>query len=113
MHLLKEDGFTIIETLTAVVLLGITVVFTVIVFNTLFFNHKLNSRLEAIRFAENEMDFTIQNKIFTDTSYFTPKGNLKVIRKIKSEEKLYNICVEIRTVSNNKELLNLSLLQRK
>jgi prepilin-type N-terminal cleavage/methylation domain-containing protein len=100
---MREDGFSLIETLVVILLLGLLVTFTASFFNDLFNKPALFLKYQALRLADREMNYCLNNQVTTDTSYIFPKHNLNVQRTITEELNGYDINV---SVSVNNDLKN-------
>ena len=108
MDILKQDGYSIIETLVSFVILGLIVTFTVGVYLNLFHNPKLILKSEALHLASHEMDCVLNNKTYNDTTYLNEHKNLQILRKISREESLFRVDILVFFVPNKTELIDLS-----
>jgi len=111
LDLLKsENGFTIIETLVAILLLGLLVVGATGFFGTLYNSPKILLRNEALALASNEIDRCISYRILTDTLYKNPVGNLQVKRNVIMKADLNEVIVGVYWSDKNKKLIELKVL---
>lgn len=109
MDTLKNcDGFTMIETLTAISLLGIVSVLVVILFTGIFNNPKLLLKGEALLLAEQELRYSIDNEIISDTLYLSGFNGLELNRKVNRKDNLYEITVSVVFKPKSREILSLS-----
>ncbi|MBN2571424.1 MAG: type II secretion system protein [Ignavibacteriales bacterium] len=106
MDLLKKnEGFTILETLTSIIILGLLVGFTIIFFNKIFSNSKILLRSDALILAEQEIENCKIKMVLQDTSYANIKGNLILIRKITMFNGLRSIEISVHSKNDNQEIL--------
>jgi prepilin-type N-terminal cleavage/methylation domain-containing protein len=109
----KNDGFSLIETLVVILLLGLLVTFTASFFNDLFDKPGLFLKYQALNLANQEMNNCLYNKITTDTSYTISKHNLTVIRKVTEELNGYDISVSVGITDNqNNNIISLTAFER-
>lgn len=104
----KTDGFTLIETLTAITLLGIVSVLSVIIFTGIYSNPRLLLKGEAAMLAEQELHYSINNKVKSDTIYSSGLNGLEIVRKVLIEENLYKITVSVVFKPKTTKILSLS-----
>ena len=109
----KENGFTIIESLVTLIILGILTILTVIFFNKIYGNPELLLRREALTLADSEIHNIINNKVFTDTLYHNNKGNLTINRKIFDNKEYIYAVVTINFNQTQKQILSLDVCVRK
>lgn len=102
-----ENGFTLIETLVSLLILGILVTLTMIMLNKIYANPKILLGREALRLAEAELTYCVNNTSLNDTIYTNERQNLKVKRKITDEGKLAKVEIAVVMNGNNKEILRL------
>ena len=103
----NQSGFSLIETLVSMVILGLLVTFTIMFFNNIYSNPKLLLRSEALLLADVEISKCMNFKLASDTSYINLNGNLEVIRNVIREERLLKVAITVRAKSNKKEILKL------
>jgi Na+/serine symporter len=108
MDILGEDGFSIIESLLGIVLLGLIVVFTIIIFNNIWNNPGLAVKSEAFFLASREINNTINGKAFTDTSYNNAQNNLTLNKQVKLADDCYYVEVSVIHIPTKKEIVLLS-----
>lgn len=106
-YLLDEQGFSIIETLTAIVILGLIMAFSAMLVKGFFFSPKGPLKGEALTLASGEMDHTINTSLRTDTSYFNAPGNLLVERNITEKDSLLSIGVSVKSRRTEQVVLTL------
>ena len=110
--LIDQNGFTILETLVGILLLGLIITFFAMFFNQVFANPKLLLRKEAMVLANQEIERCINYKPKSDTTYFNNNGNLKIYRKLKSSNSLTKAVVTVKVKSSEKEILSFSVMYR-
>jgi Tfp pilus assembly protein PilV len=77
MDLLKnEEGTTLIEALTSMVVLGLIVGITTMFISSIYENPALFLKREALSMASSEMNNSKNSKATTDTSYSNSSGNM-------------------------------------
>lgn len=109
MELLKnKSGYTLIETVVSIGLLGVLIVLSAFVYTRFFNNPKILLRDEALLLANMEITNSVNRGLITDTSYMNANGNLKVERKIEDMGSYNKISVIIIFVQNGKVIINLS-----
>ncbi len=86
-----EKGFTIIEVLTSIVVLGLVVTLSIILANKIFNYSGSASKNDVFLAVSNEMQYTLHNRRTIDTSYFSGTGRHKIFRSVKELEYLYEI----------------------
>lgn len=106
----SELGYTLMETLVGIIILGIVITFFAIFFNQTFANPRILLKGDAIILAKQEIDKCINIKAVKDTSYYNKNGNLKIIRSIKGVENLNQAVVVVASDSGRNEILYLSVL---
>jgi len=107
-----QSGYTIMETLVSILLIGIIITLFAMFFNQVFSNPKLLLRSEALNLANQEVERSINTKSTTDTSYTNNQANLRIERKIESEESLVKAIVSVKSVIAGKEILSLSVMYK-
>lgn len=107
-----DEGFSIIETLTALVIFGIIAALTAMTIKGLFFSPGNLIKSEALVMASGEIDQSINKGGANDTNYINYKGNLVVTRETIREDSLYSITVRVCSKQNNREILRLHAYRR-
>ncbi|MCU7500921.1 MAG: prepilin-type N-terminal cleavage/methylation domain-containing protein [Ignavibacteria bacterium] len=112
MALLKKDikneqGFTIIETLTAIVILGLIMIFSAMLVKRFFFSPKALLKGDALTLASAEMERSLSRNVSNDTSYSNSAGNLLIERKISVKDSLQSINVSVMTKNSAEVVLTL------
>lgn len=111
MDLLKEEnGYSLIEALVSISILGIIIIITAILFTKLLSGNSIYSKSEALILAKNEIEYVRQNKIFSDTAYNNSDGNMLITRTIKQEDSLYKVIVSVSNKSKEKQLISMNIL---
>lgn len=111
MDILKEEsGYSLIEALVSISILGIIIIITAMLFTTILSGNSIYSKSEALVLAKNEIENVRQNKILTDTAYNNKEGNLLITRSIKQEDSLYKVNVCVSNKSREKQLISLNIL---
>ena len=64
----SDSGFTIIETLVAIILLGLVSTMGIMVFNQLWENKAIMMKKEVFVYASQEIDTCISEKLYADRS---------------------------------------------
>lgn len=108
----NENGFTLIEILVSMVILGILVTLTVLFINTFFSNPVTLFRAEALNVAKVEINYACEFKRDNDSSYTAGNGNLLVERKIMIEEKVTEVFVSVIHKPTEKLLVELNKIYR-
>lgn len=112
MDLLEEKGFTIIETLVSIFMVGLILTLTIIFFNNILLNSRFVYRNEAFYLANNEIEKVINSNLVTDTTYTNESGSLIVTREIVSAENTLQVVVKVTAKINNKEIIALAANKR-
>lgn len=108
MDLLKnQKGETIIEVMVGIIILGLITGFALIFFTKMLSNTKLVSKNEALFLANQEINYSMKNRVKIDTSYFSPDSTMLVERKVEKVNKLYNVEVMVKLNSDKKSLVEL------
>lgn len=115
MDILRKDGgFSLIETLVAMLLLGLLVTFTVTFFNDLFDKPSIFLKNQALCIAYDEMNYCLNQKISTDTTYVSNQKNLSVNRNITRELYGYDLNVNVYLTDNQKKnIVSLSAFMKR
>jgi len=112
MDILNQDsGFSIIETLVTILIVGILIIIVSIFMETIFSNPRLFLKSKALYLGQEEINYVINHSAYTDTSYFNNKANLFVNRQITELDKVYKINVSV--MKADEEILTLSRVQSK
>jgi len=106
----NEYGYTLLETLVGIIILGLVIAFFAMFFNQVFANSRIFLIGDATILAKQEIERCINFRIKTDTSYFNNKGNLQVLRDIKFDGELNNAVVTVSSDSGRNEILFLSVM---
>ena len=104
----EQSGFSLIETVVSIGLLGILVTLSVIAYTRFFDNPKILLRNEALYMANQEITNAVNKRRFTDTTYTNINGNLAVERNISDLQTYYKMEVAVIFVQNKMELVKLS-----
>ena len=108
MDLLKsEKGATIIETLVAIILLGLIITISFTIFVRLYGNKTLLYKQEAFQLANQEIINCMNTKIVSDTTYTNKNGNLLIERKINKQSEIYKVIINVNASSDNKNIVTL------
>lgn len=114
IYISRKSGFTIIETLVAIILLGLVSTMGIMVFNQLWGNKAIMLKKEAFLYASQEIDRCIDERLVSDTVYYSNSRTLKVNRKIEPEGNLNKIIVNIQDSKNTvRNIVELSVLVKK
>lgn len=108
MDILKQtEGFSIIETMTAIVIAGIITMFSIMLIKGIIINPKNLLKSESLMLASDEIDRAINYKIETDTSYYNQKGNLLIERKVVVKDSIHYLSVSVKFKDPKQEIVNL------
>lgn len=107
-----KKGFSIIETLVGIVLLGIIAALSLSIYLNLLSNPKNFLRGEAFTLASQEVEYIKTFKPVTDTNYFNAKGTLQVNRQIEFQDSINHFSVKVSSKQKNIEIIKLDFLQR-
>ncbi len=114
MDLLKDEkGFSMIEALAGIALLGLLVALSASVLIKIYEDPKTLLRGEAMLLAEREMNFCRSASPERDTVYTNDTGNLEIHRKIDSGKNIKRINVMVTTINSVKTLVELNILLEK
>lgn len=111
----KQDGFSIIESLVGITILGILVTISVQLFTGIYKIPELLLKREALHLAAQELNRTISNAEFIDTTYKNMNENL-VINKRVSQTNMSNLVlvkVSVQFNRSKEEILLLSTYIKK
>ena len=108
----KQEGFSIIETLVVITILGLLITFTTSFINKIYNNPVYLLKDEAFRAASNEIDGVMLNGTLTDTLY-NIKHNLFVKRHSTELDKYYLVSVVVKKRRSNYPLLELKTIIKK
>lgn len=113
MDQLKGDrGFTLIEVLVSMVILGILTTLTVLFINTFFSNPMVLFRAEALNIAKGELNRCIENKLENDTTFTSGNGSLLIERKIVIEERLTTVNIIVTHKPTERKIINLDRIYK-
>ncbi|MGD8782530.1 MAG: hypothetical protein PVH88_26685 [Ignavibacteria bacterium] len=112
MALLEEKGFTIIETLVSIFMLGLILTLTIIFFNNTLLNSTFVYKNEAFYLANNEIERTINSELISDTTYTNKSGSLIIKREVLPGENMLEIIVTVTAKINEKEIVVLTANKR-
>ena len=112
MDLLEEKGFTIIETLVSIFMVGLILTLTVIFFNNILLNSTFIYKNEAFYLANNEIERVINSDLVTDTTYTNEKGSLIINREVVPENNTFQVVVTVTAKINQKEIIVLTANKR-
>lgn len=104
-----QEGYTLVESLVGIIILGLVITFFAMFFNQIFGNPRILLKGEALIMASQELDRCLDIKAITDTSYFNRQGNLKIKRKVELIGKLNKAIVSVASDSGRNEILSLSV----
>lgn len=107
-----SEGFSIIETLVAITILGLLVAFTLTFFNRFYENPVYLLKDEAYRAASLEAENTLANRSYRDTSYIH-KNKLKVIKLVRMNDFSYLITIKVIYKNRSTQLSLLNLLVKR
>lgn len=105
----SESGFTILESLVGILILGIMLILFAVFFNQIFNNPKLLHRSEAFILAKQEIEKCKNKRLTKDTLYFNEKENLSIVRDINLINNIINAKVTVETKLDKKKILSLSV----
>ena len=108
----NNEGFSLVETLAAIVIIGITTTAVLFFINKFMGRSNYNSRMEAILLVQKEIQNTIANHSMTDTSYTNSNGNLTIYRKVIDNHSYYKLDFTV-VLHNNKKLVIIPLVIKK
>ncbi|NLT50528.1 MAG: prepilin-type N-terminal cleavage/methylation domain-containing protein [Ignavibacteria bacterium] len=106
---LQSSGFSMIETLVAILLLGIISSLFIIFFNDIFSNPKIFLKGKALNAANEEINYSLAHKSAGDTSYFSENGVLFISREIEIIENIRKVEVKVLFHDQNTELTKLTV----
>ena len=104
----NSKGYTIIEILVAIIVLGLLVSFTSAFFNHIYKYPKILLSGEALFLAEQEIQNSISRKVYTDSLYFSERRNLRIHRKIHADKNLLNITVIVTSITGREKIITLT-----
>ena len=108
----SENGFTIIESLVTILIIGLILTMTIIVFNNLFSAPGLLLKSDAFSAATEEISKCVENRTSTDTIY-NVSNNLVLKRKISSVDELLMANVSIIQKHNDNNIITLHVSYKK
>lgn len=106
----NQEGFSIIESLVSITILGILIAISVRLFDEIYKAPEILLQREALQLADQELSRTISGNYLNDTTYTNTQQNL-IIKKIIKETELENlreIEVQVLFRTTNKKLLIMS-----
>ncbi len=106
----NNSGFSLIETLVSITIFGILLSLSIAMFTRLNTNPAVWYKSKALVYAKQEIRKIRQLNIIKDTSFVLPNKSLKLIREVKDENNMYNICIK---VVHKDSLLLAELMMRK
>lgn len=114
MGILKnQSGYSLIETLVCISLLGIILFISTSVFVRLFANPKILLKNEALYLANEEINRTIHKRTLTDSTYTNENTNLVIERHIAELNGYAQIEVIVKHVHAAKEIVKLTASVRR
>lgn len=108
VKLKDQEGYTLIESLVGIIIIGIVIVFFAVFFKQIFSNPKILLKSDAMILANQEIERCINYKISSDTSYLNNRQNLRIFRTITKSDKLNKVIVRVVTDSGRSEIISLS-----
>ncbi len=102
-----KNGFSIIEALVSIVLLGLLLSLTASFFTSLFDKPELLLKDEALLMAESSMNKSVRQSLFSDSLYYNEKKTLEVSRKVYYDSSFVNILIIVKGAGKNKEIVRL------
>ncbi|MBZ0181138.1 MAG: hypothetical protein K8F60_01650 [Melioribacteraceae bacterium] len=104
---LGSNGFSIFETLVSIFILGTITLLTISYFNNILLESNSLLKTDAIRLANNEMNYCLANRPITDTTYTNENNNLIILRKVtkRNLNNFYRVTVNVVFKQNNKEIV--------
>ncbi|KAF0140067.1 MAG: hypothetical protein FD122_2702 [Stygiobacter sp.] len=109
MGILKnQSGYSLVETLACISLLGIILFISTSIYLRLFNNPQIILRSEALFLANKEIEAAIHTKAFRDTTYTSENTNLLIERLVTSVDQCVRIEVSVKHVHTQKEIIKLT-----
>lgn len=106
----NEKGYSLIESMVGIILLGFIVIISMIIFTNIFTNPKLIYNKEASYLLFNETENIINNRILTDSTYFNNKKTLIIQREIEKKESYFIANVLVKENKNNRIINKMSFM---
>ncbi len=98
---MKEDGYTIIEILVSLTLLGILLMFTTNIFTLVTSRQLTDTKINAIEEAKIQLNKTVHQELYEDIDKKLDR-NLHLVQKTFIQDSLIIIKLRIIKESNNK-----------
>lgn len=111
-YIKSDDGFTIIESLVSLLIIGLVVSLCIIFLNILFSNPGLFLKSEALNAASREIERCIEYRYTNDTTY-TTSNNLVINRNIKVENNIIYADINVLHREKSKNILTLHVAYKK
>lgn len=108
--LTKTDGYSLIEALVGITILGLLVGFVLMVSLRLMSNPKLTLQHKALLIAENEVNYCQSISVEKDTCYLNSNNTLTVKRTVKIEDNSKIIIITIKHTKSEQVLLSYSFV---
>jgi len=109
----QDDGFSIIEALVSIIILGIIITLGVILIKGIYSHPKALLRGEAFILASQEIDHSIKSKVQNDTSYTNSVGNLTINRQLIPQGDLNKISVTVTFNSTKEDIVSFNVFDHK
>jgi prepilin-type N-terminal cleavage/methylation domain-containing protein len=114
MDLLKDEkGFSMIEALAGIALIGLLAALSASVLVSMYDNPKTLLRGEAMLLAEKEMNYCRSASPERDTLYTNETGNLEIHREVDPGRNVKRIIVSVTTINKIQTLVELNILLKK
>jgi len=97
---IDEEGFSIIEALVSIVIIGITSIIIISFLIMFLRGTKFLNRMDALLMVQNEIQSTLVYKTFNDTSYANLKGNLILYKKVNNLNNYYQFDFSVKDKKN-------------
>lgn len=97
---IDEEGFSIIEALVSIVIIGITSIIIISFLIMFLKGTKFLNRMDALSMVQNEIQSTLVYKTFNDTSYANLKGNLILYKKVNDLNNYYQFDFSVKDKKN-------------
>lgn len=103
----NNAGFSMLETLVSILILGMLITFSIMFFNRIYSNPKILLRKESLQLADTELTNCINANIKTDTLYNNSRGNLEVKRETTVSDYLVSVNVYVYLSGTGEEIIHL------
>ncbi|MBI2417893.1 MAG: type II secretion system protein [Ignavibacteriales bacterium] len=100
-----EQGYTIMEALVSIVLIGLLITLSLVFFNMLFNSPLMGKKSEALLLAKNEMEYCLHSIGLNDTSYSNRYGTIRIDRNCQKTDSLIIFTVKAILLKNNKQIV--------